>query len=64
MLEAAAMALAAMSPDVITKRRLESEGRILPFIVVGGLDALREINRKIFQVEVSKCLVSHYIHIV
>jgi len=47
-LESAAMALAAMSPDIVTKRRLESEGRMLPFIVVGGLDALHQINRTLY----------------
>ena len=42
------MALVAMSPDIVTKRRLETEGRILPFVIVGGLDALNQVNARLF----------------
>ena len=48
MLEAAAMALVANAPDIVTRERFEAEGRLLPFVVVGGLDALLRVQSVVF----------------
>jgi len=48
LLEAAAMALAANAPDVVTRERFEAEGRLLPFVVVGGLDALLRVQSVVY----------------
>ena len=47
-MEAAAMALVSQAPDVETKKRFEEEGRLIPFLVVGGLPALQRVQTKLF----------------
>ena len=47
-LEAAAMALVAQAPDLVSRLRLQKEGRQLPFLVAGGLDALRRVQSVVF----------------